>query len=351
MFTVIRQLMWALVLTAIVLTFFEGGLRLLIGGDFFAKAVEINSPQVLRTKLDALQRGPNLKVVMLGDSLVYGSAMAEAGDSEWRSHSLPSLLNNELIANGFYKPHVGNFGMNGLLPKDIEYLVPHFVADKPDILLFDLTLRSFSRDFSPAHAQHSRPWIQDLPAEKPSNSFFFGSPSRSIEIAFANTYIVKVREFVLAWLFEGSIKDWVSKMRNRLGQREATSMPAELLLAMRAKQRYSDIDLLADNPQWLSLNRALSLLAKSHQRTVVFYATENPDILPSLMSAATHTAMIGRLEDAISNQGSSCIIFLPPLKSLVSEDFIDHVHLNYQGNQKLAAELQIRIEQLLKKPC
>jgi lysophospholipase L1-like esterase len=351
MFTVIRRLIWTLILTAIVLVFFESGLRLLIRADFFAKAVEINSLQVLQTKLHALRRGNSLKVAMLGDSLVYGYAMAEAGDRDWRSHSLPPLLRKELISNGLHEPYVSNFGMNGLLPKDIEYLVPYFVAAKPDILMFDLTLRSFSRDFSPDHTQHSRTWIENLATEKSNSSFFFGKASHSIEIVFANSYIVNVREFVLAWIFEGSIKDWVSKIRNRLGQRDATSIPSELLLAMRAKQRYLDIDLQADNPQWQSLNRALSMLAEGHQRTVVFYATENPDILPSLMSSGTHAAMIAKLEKTVTNQGTDCIIFIPPLKSLVPEDFIDHVHLNYQGNQKLSAELQIRIEQLLKKPC
>lgn len=351
MAVVIRLLFRALVLTVAMLAAFEGGLRLLVGGDVFADAVEINSPLVLRTKLDAMRRAPGLKVAMLGDSLIYGHAMAEAGDSDWRAHALPPLIRTGLAANGVHKPYVGNFGMNGLLPRDIEVLVPFFVAAKPDIVMIDLTLRSFSRDFAPASVQQSRPWIHNFAAETTGGLPFPRQAIGTAGMPFADSYIIKIREFILARLFDGPIKDLVSRARNKLSNRDTTSMPAELLLALRAKQRYSDIDLLGDNPQWLALNRTLALLAESRQRAVIFYATENPDILPTLMAPPAHAAMIERLGETIASQGAGCVVFAPPLKQLVPEDFIDHVHLNYQGNRKLAADLLFRVEQLLKKPC
>jgi hypothetical protein len=167
----------------------------------------------------------------------------------------------------------------------------------------------------------------------------------------ANTYVIKIREFILARLFDGSIKDAVNRVRNRFSDRAIETLPAELLLTMRAKQRYADIDLFEDNPQWKALNETLSRLASSHQRTVVFYATENPDVLPELMASSAHAAMIERLEKTITSRGGGCVVFAPPLKELVPDDFIDHVHLKFQGNRKLAADLQLRMKRLLEKPC
>jgi len=126
------------------------------------RVTDIQQPATLFAKLDRLRTAPGPKIVVVGDSLVQGGSLEDAGDPDWRKHELAIQLAAELASRPGYHPFVMNLGINGLLPADLEYLVPLIVDCDVDWVLFDVHLRPFSADFSPPDRQMARPWLRDL---------------------------------------------------------------------------------------------------------------------------------------------------------------------------------------------
>src|SRR5437763_16600482 len=137
------------------------GLDLVVGTCVRATAlpdrvVDIQHPATLAAKLDRLRAVPGPKVVLLGDSLVYGGTLAEHGDRDWRAHGLGEQLAAELRDRPGWPPFVMNLGIHGARPADLEYLIPLVMASGVDWIVFDVHLRPFSSDFSPPDRQMSR---------------------------------------------------------------------------------------------------------------------------------------------------------------------------------------------------
>jgi hypothetical protein len=122
------------------------------------RVVDIQHPSTLVAKLDRLRAASHPKVVLLGDSLVYGGILEDFGDADWRDHELGTQLANELGGSTF----VMNLGINGALPMDLEALVALVSACDVDWVVFDTHLRPFSADFSEPANQMSRPWLREL---------------------------------------------------------------------------------------------------------------------------------------------------------------------------------------------
>src|SRR5688500_16496626 len=60
--------------------------------DLPDRVVDMQHPTTLLAKLDRLRSAPHPKVVLLGDSLVYGGILEEFGDPDWREHGLGPQL-------------------------------------------------------------------------------------------------------------------------------------------------------------------------------------------------------------------------------------------------------------------
>lgn len=312
-------------------------------------AVEIDSPRTLYAKLDALRNFQGLKVAVLGDSLVYGHSLAEHGVSDWHGQNLTAILAKQMKEKSPGQPvMVMNLGMNGALPADIQYLVHLLMAVKPDLVIFDVTLRSFSSEFAKPDTQNSRSWLSKtslsgqgaLQIGGPT-----GTPLQWAESFLTNRwFLYRVRDF-LQWRFlDASPRDFVSRLRDRVNQRLGASQKAsaddELLLLLKAKQRYSSVDLTTVNPQWRAFNDILQRLESANQKTVVFYATENPDAVGELLPPDRHATFIGKIAEKVAEHSKeNGIVFLPPLPSLNPDMFLDHVHLTAAGFWVLSSAL------------
>src|SRR5688572_10247288 len=132
------------------------------GSGLADRAVDIQHPSTLLVKLDRLRTAPRPKVVLVGDSLVYGGVLEEFGDADWRSHGLDEQLADEIEQQSGRRPFVMNLGMNGALPADLEALVPLVAACEVDWIVLDIHLRPLSTDFSAPDRQMSRPWLREL---------------------------------------------------------------------------------------------------------------------------------------------------------------------------------------------
>lgn len=312
-------------------------------------AVEIDSPRTLYAKLDALRNFQGLKVAVLGDSLVYGHSLAEHGVSDWHRQNLTAILAKQIEEKSQGQPvMVMNLGMNGALPADIQHLVRVLLDAKPDVVIFDVTLRSFSSEFAKPDTQNSRAWLGKIDLSR-QGSLQIGGPNQKplewVESFLTNHwFLYRVRDF-LQWRFlDASPRDFVSRLRGRVNQRLGASQKAstedELLLLLKAKQRYSSVDLTTVNPQWRAFNDILLRLESVNQKTVVFYATENPDAVSELLPPDRHATFIGKIAEKVAEHSKKTdIVFLPPLSSLNPDMFLDHVHLTAAGFRVLSSAL------------
>src|SRR3569832_641027 len=70
--------------------------------------------------------------------------------------------------------------------------------------------------------------------------------------------------------------------------------------------------------------------------TVIFYATERPDIIASITNPALHARRLERLQQLIVSNGGPTVRYIGLLASLKPDEFIDHVHVLPSGYEKYA---------------
>lgn len=293
------------------------------------RVTDIQQPATLFAKLDRLRTAPGPKIVVVGDSLVQGGSLEDAGDLDWRKHELSSQLAAELASRPGYHPFVMNLGINGLLPADLEYLVPLIVDCDVDWVLFDVHLRPFSADFSPPDRQMARPWLRDLSVDA-------GCP------LWRRSAIARNRSLLQEALL-------TSRAARRPALRappplsESDSEVQSLVKLARLKGRLRTLDLGADGPQAAALRRLLTGLTSRGQRHVVFYAKENPALLPDVMDEDEYAARYERVVELVRRAQGPSGAFVPPVPELRPEHFTDFTHLTADGYRILARRLAAEI--------
>ncbi|MCC6532440.1 MAG: hypothetical protein IT531_07825 [Burkholderiales bacterium] len=317
--------------------------------------VDIQTPATLYSKLDYLRRFDGLKVVVLGDSVVYGRAMADAGEREWRRHTLSAQLQDRLFKLGLDRPVlVLNLGMNGALMKDIERLVGHVLAAGTDKLILDVTLRSFSGDFSRPGEDISRPWMERFvmdPAGRYVEETSSVAATQRLESALREFMInhwalYRLRDLIQWRVFNGEPATAARALRTHLNRwwggesdESSNALFAGPLLRLKAKNRHDSVTLDASNPQVAAFQRTLATLTAHRIDTVVFYATEDAEQMKDIMAPQRHGSLLKELSALIGAAGGSRVTYVPPLTNLRPEHFVDYVHPNRSGYAVLADAL------------
>jgi lysophospholipase L1-like esterase len=304
------------------------------------RVVDIQHPATLLAKLDRLRAAPHPKIVLLGDSLVYGGILEEFGDPDWRAHGLAPQLAAELTDDG--SPFVMNLGINGALPADLEALAPLVVACDVDWIVLDVHLRPFSSDFSKPEYQMSRPWLRDLEADADGRTRWRpvgGDATRWVTARLTDrSAIIRNRMLV-----RENVLSTPSARRPALRPPEPVSEKdaeiAALVKLAQLKGRLRQLDLNPEAPQPAALQRMLRDLSARGQKHVVFYAKENPDLLPDVLEPDEHAARYDRLVWLVRDAQGPSGVFVPPVAELEGRHFVDFTHLNADGYRLLARRL------------
>jgi lysophospholipase L1-like esterase len=323
--------------------------------DLMTGPTEINSPATLYAKVDALRNSKGVRIAVLGDSIVYGRSLQEHGIEAWRKNNLTAALSNELLTNlPNRRIEVMNFGMNGITPSELEVILPWVMSAKPDVILIDLTLRSFSRDFNDPEVS-PRAWLKTMAIDPQSGSLSLSGNAFAYESSISafmiqNYFLYRVREIFQFRLFEASTKDFLVDMRNKInsffrGIPDVPRFPDRLMLQLKAQQRYAQVDLEEDNVQWNAYQRLLVGIKNAKQKTLIFYATENPVVRDSLIEEVSYQSMINKIEQVTQTGGQA--LFIGPVADLDPENFLDHVHLTPSGYQVLAKRLAVEVLKFL----
>lgn len=343
---ILRRLAGIVAIAIVAIGVFDLGFRSLLPADSITRMpFDIQSPEALYTKLDAIRRFEGKKVVFLGDSLIFGRTMRDHGDADWQSHTLPSRMESRFSQTDPDQPALFmNLGMNGAVPVDLEKLVNLVIPLKPDLIVFDLTLRSFSRDFD-GDAQ-SRPWLGQL---EPSEDGRFRGGGVIGDFMVNHWSFYRYRDMLQAVLFDGQPSTYLAGIRDRLDNWFSGKTPPDadpFILLYKAQQRYQTVDMLPDNPQVAALERIVAALKASNQPALAFYATEKASVLDDLIDRDRFGEHQRRLAE-IMGAGDGVVTWVGPLDIYEDSDYLDHVHLSETGYMKLTDSLYPIAEDLL----
>ena len=313
-----------------------------------AEPTPLDDGPTLVARLGALRRHPGPAVALLGDSVIYGRALEEHGAGDWRKDNLAPALQTALGEDTL----AVNLGMNGALPVDQARLLPHVLATQPDLVVLDVSLRSFSADFAAQAEAASRPWLEELVigptfAERWGGQGWGARLTRALTAGAARTWaLYRYRAWMQARFLSGVPRDAVTRLRDAGIARiegappldEDAALDAELALMLRTKARYATVD-VHGHPQAEALREVLTALREADQPTVLFYATENPSLLPSLVDPAEQAADLAVLEALVREGLGAQQVWLGPNSSADPANFLDHVHRTGPGLAALAQRI------------
>jgi hypothetical protein len=316
------------------------------------EVVDIQTPSILFAKLDYLRNFRGRKIVLLGDSIVFGRTLYEHGDEHWRQHNLTRLIEDRARTDlAGADVLVMNLGINGALPADLECF-ERLLHDCPvDLVVFDVNLRSFSSDFSQPDTQWSRPWLpqidigRDGEFQESSGDKSFAERMEGRVSAFLTNHwhCYRLRDFLQLRLLDDqpsafcqNLRKAVDRIRKPQAQAETADLDDQFILLLKARSRYQSVSFRPDNPQRQALERLLRSLTQRRQKTVIFYAKENPDVAADLMEEDRYPATLAELSAAITQYAGPDLVFVPPAPELAPEHYLDHIHLNAAGYEILA---------------
>ncbi|MGE0383652.1 MAG: hypothetical protein AB7Q97_02920 [Gammaproteobacteria bacterium] len=353
--SVLARLSASIVAVVIILAAFDFSIgHLLERSGIVSDAIDIQSPAALVTKATYTARFQGRRIVLIGDSLVVGEAMALSGNRDWRRHTLSVALEEELSARTPERPVlVMNLGMNGAVPADVEALVGAMLPQKPDVIVLDVSLRSFSLDFAEGAARNSRTWLADglqltASGRLPALSGERGFEALVTRLMTNSWRTYQMRDFVRSRWLDGEPRDVVKRLRERLERDNLTNHADtnEMMLLMRVRKRYASSTLDYSNTQFAALMRTIAKMRVAGQHAVIFYAKENPRLLAGLMDEERYATMLHELEEAIVGASGPEITYLGPLADLHAGNYLDHVHVDAQGYGIYARHLAMEIARL-----
>ena len=315
--------------------------------------IDIQTPNQLLIKLRQLQRFEGCKIVLLGDSLVYGGILKDFGDDDWREHTLTPLLQERFsAAYPGKKTLVMNLGINGALPADIECLTKLVVPCRPDLVILGTHLRHFSADFATESTSMARPWLRDLHYEgggfihyRPAG----GSPRRGWNHSAAEWLgnrlsLIRNRDTIQSLITHSSWPERMADARRRLQGGDPAASPSKverdpMILLLQSKKRLSTVNLGEDHCQVKACRRTLAYLKNQEQKTVVFYVKENPDQVDSVIDEEDHQRLHAQLVGLVHESAGPHFRYVPPIPELPASYFLDLSHVNHAGYEIIASSL------------
>src|SRR5258708_5987353 len=119
---------------------------------------ELVSQELLEDRLRALEQSRHsTKVLVLGDSVFYGSALRQRNLMGWRNLTPVAFLVKEASWKG---AQCLDFSADGLYPLDMEALLNAGLGLKPDAVVLELNYRMFSPEALSGPKAFSRKWLR-----------------------------------------------------------------------------------------------------------------------------------------------------------------------------------------------
>lgn len=279
-------------------------------------------------------------VIVLGDSVVYGNAVsAEETIPAYLELDLKNLLPGK-------KVRVWNLAIPGSKPGDIYCMLRRIEPLRPDAVVLDFNIISYSRHDSPNPVAFNWLYLDDgLPPD--AMRVIEKYQPRSTADLFAefvdkNWPPYHYREFLNALFFKGHPRTQLEQAFNNLLQ-QSNQMPAAQGTTDKAALRDSvaymydayPIDPQTNNGYGMSA-AILQYLKEKSVPTVVFLTDQNADILGNLLTNSVYLQKVQVIDRLLRESGLSYRNFTGQIPL---NEFADNVHLNPEGNRLVAGQL------------
>jgi len=291
---------------------------------------EAVSAPLLRDRIRALG-GSGPCVVLLGDSVCYGSALREHGVADWRHRTPAQYLRERLGARGLA---LHSFAADGLEAMDQEALARAASALGPRAWVVELNPRILSEASGSWPGCMDRPYLQ---AWLPDGS---GAPPRDwvaragdgIRTAWA-TYRTMELASALAWQpsLRARMESWVQGIFPAEAEDEDAR---DALLDLKLRPYYQAPARRPGHLGWESLARLAAWLRDGGRPALVFLTPQNGERIADLLDPAAYAANRRGLAELFRGGG---IVYRDWADRRPKGRFLDHCHLDAEGNQDLAA--------------
>jgi hypothetical protein len=323
-----------------------------------------DTPEItsLHTFLKQIGRSKNLKVVMLGDSIVGGGACPK--DQTMARH-LERILREAFPGQPI---EVWNLGMGGSRAADIYFLLKRVIPLKPDLVILNSNYRLFSRIYLEKRPI-ARPWLVSHLEEEPAEliaripglkeEVIDPREERVSEIIarysalYAHRYDLKfffnqrlfgapLTKIIEKW--EKKIRFWITRImggnvRTRDNVEEVLFLPWDkkpIPDLKELRQYYELTPFSSDNINLIFSEKISELLDRSHTPAFVFSSPENHTLAGPIINNPQYEANLSRIDQIFS--GNS-FVYRNYDKKIEDRYFADKDHLTGEGNRVFAGIL------------
>jgi hypothetical protein len=333
--------------TLLIPFFVEAAARFALAQTPLATTVlDIQTPETLCEKVTFARKFVGRKILIVGDSLAFGRAMRDHGDTKWRDHELGAALGRTLPQSD-QPTLILNLGLNGGLPADQVVILKLLSGVVFDAIISTISIRSFATDFATDKTSFSRAWMMQARCPYVQTGVQTGPTSVLAgfdQMALSTSALLRSRDLIQRALFDGTPRDFFSELAARLQTREVAKHPfpgpEDPQVLLLAKGRFARISLDEPHAQVAALKEFRRLSKVAAHKVIFVYGKEASKLLPSLISKATYAGHRQRLRVLVAPDDS--VAYLDQLE-IPSARYIDYVHVDAEGYRLIATEIAAAI--------
>jgi hypothetical protein len=298
------------------------------------------SPALLSDRLHAAaqQRQGKKLCLAIGDSVFFGGAMREKGIPAWSQKTPVSYLRQKL-GSGWV---VLDLSADGLEAMDMWALLHAARPLSPDAVVVELNLRMLAADASQWPGCMSRPWLGawlpkdcPIPAPQPASGFEKEAFERMHGALTDSSVVARYAELARALLFQPSARDRCAAGVKAMMPGDAELDPDDLL-DMKIRPYYDSPGAGPGHFGRRALEGMAAEIKGMHVAGLVFLTPQNFRRVAGFLDQSGLTLNRNSLARAFHSKE---IPYRDLSQAMPEGHFLDHCHLDPQGNWELAQRL------------
>lgn len=274
--------------------------------------------------------------LLIGDSVLAGDVMAGRIDG-WEHERVVDAMRREQGPSTHAR--LFQVALDGLLPTDLLHLTRELDRLDPAGrvgLVVELSPRFFSRQYADL-TMCTRPWLCELGVETITPEGHVRWDSLALDV------LTDLRDAVAAIVPVYRHRRRIAPLQPDPGKLLRPAADAGDALAARARllAHYRNLAMGPDAAQMMALRLVVQRLRGVGRRALFFTTPIADDFLAQAQTPAENGAYTAALSEVIDGDGTDRRITLVPLDEpgFHAQLFLDHCHLNPEGNRRLALNL------------
>jgi len=297
---------------------------------------QIPSAEILSDLLAANTRNSKPLIVILGDSVVYGSGLHAHGVRAWRDQTIAAFLQKQLP-----QFHVVDLSLDGALPGDYLALYSSVRRLKPTWVILEFNYRMYAQKYSANADMLSRPWL----GASQTNPLFPRpqlSSGDKIAAVLRNSLLFRYTEALRSAVYFPSREEVFNQILQSLlpARSWQDPMDKELLLKLKLKPYYYAPVLSPEHAALQAGHLLLDALDQDRQPSILFFTPQNLAFIEDIADQNAFSQNLGILDASLNTpKGSAWRQYFDWFNLYPQKAFFDHCHLVPRYNELLAEKL------------